>query len=124
MTTLNRTVVEVRGLHWATSKAVMEHVLLQRPGVAVVDANPVAQTASVSFDPSVTSVEQISGWIRDCGYHCRGESVPDHICYPMDETAPTAETRHDTAGHPPSGHGPHRGTARTPARSTATIPRR
>jgi Cu2+-exporting ATPase len=77
-------VVEVRGLHWATSKAAVEHVLLQRPGVAAARANPVAQTATLTFDPSVTSVEQISGWIRDCGYHCRGESVPEHVCYPTD----------------------------------------
>ncbi|MCO4265177.1 heavy metal translocating P-type ATPase [Pseudarthrobacter sp. MDT3-26] len=106
---LQRTVVEVRGLHWATSKAVVERVLRARPGVAAVDANPVAQTATVSFDPSVTTVEQISGWIRDCGYHCRGESVPDHVCYPMDETARTAGTKHGTAtktgaGHPLSAH--------------------
>ncbi|HSO15127.1 MAG TPA: heavy metal translocating P-type ATPase, partial [Arthrobacter sp.] len=124
MTThLKRTVVEVRGLHWATSKAVVEHVLLQRPGVAAVDANPVAQTATVSYDPSVTSLEQISGWIRDCGYHCRGESVPDHICYPMDETAPTTETRHDTAGHPPSGH-VHPGAAHPTQRVHPTPDRR
>jgi P-type Cu2+ transporter len=108
-TLLKHTVVEVRGLHWATSKAVVERVLLQRPGVASVDANPVAQTATVGFDPSVTSVEQISGWVRDCGYHCRGESVPDHVCYPMDETMRTSGMKHDTApkagpGHPLSGH--------------------
>jgi Cu2+-exporting ATPase len=84
--TLKSTVVEVRGQHWATSKAVIEHVLLRRPGVAAVDANPVAQTATVKFDPSLTSEEQISGWVRDCGYHCRGVSVPEHVCYPMDET--------------------------------------
>ena len=113
---LQRTVVEVRGLHWATSKAVIERVLAQRPGVAGVDANPVAQTATVRFDPSVTSVEQISGWVRDCGYHCRGESVPDHICYPMEEKH-TAGTKHDTltkkgAAHPHTGHA-HPGT--TPA---------
>ncbi|WP_024366950.1 heavy metal translocating P-type ATPase [Arthrobacter sp. TB 26] len=101
---LKRTVVEVRGLQWATSKAVVEHVLLQRSGVAAVDANPVAQTATVSFDPSVTSVQQISGWIRDCGYHCRGEAVPDHVCYPMDETGRTSAPGHDTAGKAGTGH--------------------
>lgn len=53
--TLKSTVVEVRGLHWSTSRAIVEHVLLQRPEVAAVDANPVAQTATVSYDPSVTS---------------------------------------------------------------------
>ena len=100
-TLLKRTVVEVRGLNWATSKVVVEHVLLQRPGVVAVDANPVAQTATVSYDPSVTSLEQISGWIRDCGYHCRGESVPDHVCYRMEETGGTSAAGHDTAADVP-----------------------
>lgn len=115
---LKRTIVEVRGLHWATSKAIVEHVLLQRPGVASVEANPVAQTATVSFDPSVTSVEQISGWVRDCGYHCRGESVPDHICFPMEETVRTSGMEH---AHPGSddhkamqaGHAPETAEPRT-----------
>lgn len=97
---LKSTVVEVRGLHWATSKAVIERVLLQRPGVAAVDANPVAQTATVRYDPSLTSVEQISGWVVACGYHCRGESVPDHICYPMGETAHAPGPGH---AHPAEG---------------------
>ena len=124
-TPLKRTVVEVRGLHWATSKAIVEHVLLQRPGVASVDANPVAQTATVGFDPSVTSVEQISGWVRDCGYHCRGESVPDHVCYPMEETVRTsgmehvhpAEDDHKAmhAGHAPETAEPRTGHAHPPA---------
>ena len=116
---LQRTVVEVRGLHWASSKAVIERVLSQRPGVAGVDANPVAQTATVSFDPSVTSVEQISGWVRDCGYHCRGESVPDHVCYPMEEEH-VAGMKHDTLtkkGAAPS----HTGHA-YPGTTTAAAP--
>ncbi|WP_200939342.1 heavy metal translocating P-type ATPase [Arthrobacter sp. Leaf337] len=126
---LKSTVVEVRGLHWATSKAVVERVLLQRPGVAAVDANPVAQTATVSFDPAVTSVEQISGWVRDCGYHCRGESVPDHVCYPMDETMRTPGLKHAhsaeddhramLAGHAPVTAEPHAGHAHPPADSHA-----
>ncbi|KQR75605.1 ATPase P [Arthrobacter sp. Leaf337] len=126
---MKSTVVEVRGLHWATSKAVVERVLLQRPGVAAVDANPVAQTATVSFDPAVTSVEQISGWVRDCGYHCRGESVPDHVCYPMDETMRTPGLKHAhsaeddhramLAGHAPVTAEPHAGHAHPPADSHA-----
>jgi Cu2+-exporting ATPase len=114
---LKSTVVEVRGLHWATSKAVVEHVLLQRPGVSAVDANPVAQTATVSFDPSVTTVEEISGWIRDCGYHCRGESVPDHVCYPMDQAVHPAEGHHRLthAGHAPESAEPAHGHVHPPA---------
>ena len=75
-------VLEVDGLQWATEKNVVEAVLGRRPGVAGVEANPVAQTATVTFDPARTTVGDLAGWVRDCGYHCRGESVPDHVCPP------------------------------------------
>ena len=35
-----------------------------------------AQTATVTYDPSQTSVAELAGWVRDCGYHCAGQSVP------------------------------------------------
>jgi Cu2+-exporting ATPase len=73
-------VLEVDGLHWASEKSSVEAVLGRRPGVTGVEANPVAQTATVTYDPSRTTVEDLAGWVRDCGYHCRGESVPDHVC--------------------------------------------
>ena len=40
-------VLHVGGLHYASEKAVVERVLANRPGVVAVDANPVAQTATV-----------------------------------------------------------------------------
>jgi len=76
-------VLEVGGLHWATSEAVIEQALAQRPGVLEVSANTLNQTALVTYDPSSTSVDQLSSWIRDCGYHCAGQSVPLHVCAPM-----------------------------------------
>jgi P-type Cu2+ transporter len=88
-------VLDVSGVQWASSKAVAEAVLLRRPGVLAVDANPVAQTATVTYDPDRTSVAQLAGWVRDCGYHCAGLSVPEHICDPLVEPH-----RHD--GRPPS----------------------
>ena len=75
-------VLEVSGVQWASSKNVAEAVLSRRPGVIEVDANPVAQTATVTYDPSQTSVAELAGWVRDCGYHCAGQSVPEHICDP------------------------------------------
>jgi Cu2+-exporting ATPase len=42
----------VAGVHWAASKNVAEAVLSRRPGVVEVQANPVAQTATVTYDPS------------------------------------------------------------------------
>jgi P-type Cu2+ transporter len=87
-------VLEVSGVQWATSKNVAEAVLSRRPGVLEVEANPVAQTATVTYDPERTSVAELAGWVRDCGYHCAGQSVPEHICDPLAEPAAHAE-RHD-----------------------------
>lgn len=61
-----------------------------------VDANPVSQTATVTYDPTRTTVADLRGWIRDCGYHCSGQSVPDHICDPLAEppaNPPTARLK-------------------------------
>jgi Cu2+-exporting ATPase len=98
-------VLEVSGVHWAASKSVAEAVLSRRPGVIDVAANPVAQTATVTYDPSRTSVAELAGWVRDCGYHCAGQSVPDHICDPLAE--PAARDPHDhpqTTSQAPTEH--------------------
>ena len=78
-------VIEVSGVNWASEKAVAEAVLCRRPGVLAVDVNPVAQTATVTYDPDRTSVAELSEWVRDCGFHCAGQSVPRHICDPLVE---------------------------------------
>jgi Cu2+-exporting ATPase len=108
------TVLHVGGLHYASEQAVVESLLRQRPGVLALEANPVAQTASVRFDPAVTSVEALREWVEECGFHCAGRSAPGHICDPL------VDDRHD---HPPreagatdrahhahgQGHGGHAG---------------
>ncbi len=78
-------VLDVSGLQYATEKAVVDTVLSRRPGVRLVKANPVSQTATVTFDPGVTSVRDLAQWIKECGYHCAGQSVPDHLGDPMAE---------------------------------------
>ncbi|MFC4943305.1 cation transporter [Pseudonocardia sp. GCM10023141] len=88
MTVAQTAVLEVSGVQWATQKATVEAVLGRRPGVRSVDANPVAQTATISYDPAETSVAELANWVRDCGYHCQGQSVPAHVCDPLIE--PTA----------------------------------
>src|SRR5262245_65706318 len=75
-------VLDVRGVQWASGKARVEAILGRRPGVTDVEANPVAQTATVTFDPSRTAVQELRDWVRECGYHCAGESVPNHVCDP------------------------------------------
>src|SRR5919112_6089185 len=93
-------VLEVAGVHWASEKAVAESVLGRRPGVLHVEANPVGQTATVTYDPARTSVAELADWVRDCGYHCAGQSVPRHLCDPAAEPREPAPAAH--RGHRPA----------------------
>ena len=95
-------VLEVSGVQWATSKNVAEAVLSRRPGVLAVDANPVAQTATVTYDPDRTNLVELREWVRDCGFHCAGQSVPSHVCDPMLGPGQVSSP-HDAMGH--GGHG-------------------
>src|SRR5215218_4635553 len=107
-------VLHVGELHYASQKAVVEGVLGHRPGVLAVDANPVAQTATVTFEPAQTAVEDLRRWVQECGYHCAGQSVPGHLCDPLAEhDAPPGAHDHaamqraeQAHGH---GHGGHAG---------------
>jgi len=78
-------VIETRGLYRASESAVVEASLGRRPGVDRVDANVAAQTATVVFDPALTSVADLRRWVEQCGLHCAGQSVPAHVCDPMEE---------------------------------------
>jgi P-type Cu2+ transporter len=107
-------VLHVGGLHYASEKAVVERVLGRREGVLEVEANPVAQTATVAYDPAETSVEALKRWVEKCGYHCAGRSVPGHVCDPLaHEGAPAAAHDHaavERADHAHGhGHGGHAG---------------
>jgi Cu2+-exporting ATPase len=105
-------VLHVGGLYYASEKAVVEHVLARRPGVISVEANPVAQTATVVYDPDATSVAALHKWVEECGYHCAGQSAPGHICDPLVVPDHGPHDRESTArtdeadGH---GHGGHAG---------------
>lgn len=100
-------VLEVSGVQWASSKNVTEAVLSRRPGVLTVDANPVSQTATVTYDPTRTNMTDLRDWVRDCGYHCAGQSVPHHICDPMTEPGPDAGQEVHVSPHDAMGHGGH-----------------
>jgi P-type Cu2+ transporter len=114
MPTEQTVVMELAGVQWASEKAVAEVVLGRRPGVLRVVANPVSQTATVTYDPARTSVADLAAWIRDCGYHCAGQSVPEHVCDPAAEPQAHGPAGHHD-GHPsqvvaggaPQQHGDH-----------------
>jgi len=99
-------VLDVHPMRRASEKDVVEAVLRRRPGVARVEANPVAQTATVTYDPRATTLDELRRWVQQCGYHCAGQSVPEHVCDPLLEPGST-----------PAGHAGHTGPAvpvRTP----------
>jgi Cu2+-exporting ATPase len=108
-TPLATTVLHVGGLHYASEKAVVEGVLAHRPGVLDVDANPVAQTATVTFDPQQTSVARLREWVEECGYHCAGQSVPGHVCDPLAEAGRKEPHDHAAVERAEHAHGHGRG---------------
>ncbi|HEX9642852.1 MAG TPA: heavy metal translocating P-type ATPase [Acidimicrobiia bacterium] len=98
------TVLQVGGMQFASEKGKVEAFLGGQPGVIGVEANPVAQTASVTFDPVVTSADELRERVVECGYHCAGESLPDHVCY---QEAPHAHPGEERSPHAVMGHGSH-----------------
>ena len=118
-------VLDVRGLQWASEQNVVAAVLGRRPGVLEVEVNPVAQTATVVFDPARTSLAELRGWVTDCGYHCAGQSVPAHLCDPMAEPSPPGPVAMAPPPGPQSQDGaapsPHAGYHATPATHAGPI---
>jgi Cu2+-exporting ATPase len=91
-------------MQFASEKNKVEAFLSAQPGVLGVDANPVAQTATVTYDAGATTPEALRERVIECGYHCAGESVPDHVCY---VEAPRAEEGEGRSPHAVMGHGSH-----------------
>jgi Cu2+-exporting ATPase len=96
---------------------VVEAVLGRRPGVQEVEANATAQTATVTYDTEKTSVAQLRCRVEECGLHCAGQSVPTHMCDPMQEPDPNGHVGHGPASvieapprheaHPPQAPSEH-----------------
>src|SRR6266508_3859426 len=94
-------VLDVHPMLRGSEKAVVEAVLGRRPGVERVEANPVAQTATVTYDAAKTSLAELRRWVQECGLHCAGQSVPEHICDPLLEPDPPEGHRHAAAAWTP-----------------------
>ncbi|MER7503914.1 heavy metal translocating P-type ATPase [Nonomuraea pusilla] len=110
-------VLDVSGVHWASEQNVVAAVLGRRPGVVGVEVNPVAQTATVTFDPRATSLAALREWVVECGYHCAGRSVPSHLCDPM------AEPRGQPRGRVPTGPAEQTEQAEQAGRAAGPSPR-
>jgi P-type Cu2+ transporter len=77
-------VVSIDGMMSICDGLGVEKRLLNHPGIQGVKANFLTGTATVKYDESKVTLEEIKKLISECGYHCSGEQVPAHISKPLD----------------------------------------
>ena len=95
-------VVEVAPLVSVLSAEGVRRQLQKLTGVHHVEVNYVAQSATVHYDDKQITIDDIRKRIVECGYHCRGEMVPNHLC--ERPGGPPSTTVSVAAGHDHHGH--------------------
>ena len=73
-------VVEVGGLLSVLSAEGVRKQLQKLSGLHHAEVNYVAQSATVHYDEQQITLDDIRKRIVECGYHCRGEMMPNHLC--------------------------------------------
>lgn len=111
--------LEVRGLVGMMDFAAVEKCLAALSGVAGVAMNAGSTTATVEFDEALTNPETLAEEIEVCGFHCRGETVPRHLCVPDSTTIPLGHPQ-ATSGHVGDDHAGHAAMIEAGARGQRT----
>ena len=114
---MREVVLEAGGLLRGSSAPALQTFLERQPGVRHAEANYLNETVTVRFDEAVTSHAEIERLIEQCGYHCRGEVVPRHLCAseagvaanhrPPTLAQPSGEATAPHAGHAAPAHASH-----------------
>lgn len=104
---MRTTTVDVSTFRTPLDPLVVERRLRALAGVTQVSANFASASATVTYDESVATVSQLRDAVRDCGFHCRGEVVPRHVCTPDEDTVVPEDTHapghvHDKAASKPA----------------------
>jgi P-type Cu2+ transporter len=81
---MKTSVIEVGGLLSPLSARGVEKQVSRLQGVEKVEVSGVAGSATVTYDETAIELGTIKAKVRECGYHCRGEVVPRHVCEPDD----------------------------------------
>ncbi|CAG9172693.1 heavy metal translocating P-type ATPase [Cupriavidus pinatubonensis] len=81
---MKTSIIEVGGLLSVLSALGVEKQLTRLPGVVRAEVNCVSGSTTVEYDDTVTSLGAIKAKLDECGHHCHGELVPQHICTPED----------------------------------------
>ena len=84
---MKETTVQIDGMMSIFDDAGVEKQIKRRDGVMSVDANFLSGTATIVYDETRVAPDDINTFIAECGYHCRGEVVPAHVCEPGTEVS-------------------------------------
>ena len=90
-------VVSIDGIMSICDGLGIEKRLLNHPGIQGIEANFLTGTATVKYDESKVTLEEIKKLISECGYYCSDEQVPAHISKPLNpsDSHSAAYTRAD-----------------------------
>jgi len=91
---MNTATFEAKGLFAALDHLGIEKRIGALPGVMHAHANPASGGVTVHYDPNLVTEADLQQAIRECGYHCRGEMQPDHLCPITDSHAHGAHAAH------------------------------
>jgi Cu2+-exporting ATPase len=96
---MQTTTIDVSGFITPLDPLVIEKHLRRLTGVLDVAANFGSATATIRYDETRISQIELEQAVRDCGFHCRGEVVPRHVCAPHEDTvdARTSHRHHPAA---------------------------
>lgn len=103
---MKTTVIKLEGIQSVLAPAGVEKHMCTYPGIHKVETNYMTGTATVYHDDTVTLAE-IKSCVTECGYHCAGESVPEHTAKPGDPPAAMAHDMTMHAGHDMTMHEGH-----------------
>ncbi len=113
---MKEVVLEAGGLLRGSSAPALETFLRRHPGVHHAEANYLSETVTVGYEEATISETEIRRLIEECGYHCRGEVLPKHVCAPEPGAAVEPRPPMLTPGTPAApGAGEHAGHAMPPA---------
>lgn len=110
---IKTTVILVDGMMSVCDGLGVEKRLRRRPGIRHVEANFLSGTATVEYDENQIMLADLKRLISECGYHCSGECLPEHIRKTADPPDDHVTALHDTssaktaeAGHARMDHAP------------------
>jgi Cu2+-exporting ATPase len=111
MSTMRTITVDVSGFRTPLDPLVIEKHLRALKGVRGATANFASASASVDYDEAAVSAGELEQAVRDCGFHCRGELVPQHVCGTTGETVSHQLTahadHHEAKAEPAAAHAGH-----------------